>query len=237
MANRSGSGGNRPGGRQTFTTVKTAKGRKLSSTLWLERQLNDPYVARAKAEGYRSRAAYKLIEIDEKYPFLTKGKTVIDLGAAPGGWTQVAVQKIKAGEKGGGSVIGIDLQEVEAIADAELLQADFMEEEGLALLENMLKGRKVDIVLSDMAASSSGHTQTDHIRIIDLCEAAFLFACKWLSPGGTFVAKILQGGTEHTLLTGMKKSFRTVKHIKPPASRADSSEMYVICQGFRGEGK
>jgi 23S rRNA (uridine2552-2'-O)-methyltransferase len=229
-------GGNRPGGRSLFTRVKTAKGRKLSSKLWLERQLNDPYVTRAKEEGYRSRAAYKIIEIDTKFHILSKGKTVVDLGAAPGGWTQVAVAKTKAGTAGGGRVIGIDLQEIEHIPGATLLQADFTEERALTLLEQALEGRKVDVVLSDMAASACGHTQTDHLRIIYLCELAFQFATEHLNEGGAIVAKILRGGTEHTLLKEMQRYFKSVKHFKPPSSRADSAEMFVVAQGFHLKG-
>lgn len=219
--------------RMLKTQVKTAKGRKLSSKLWLERQLNDPYVARAKNEGYRSRAAYKLLEIDEKFHFLKKGCNVVDLGAAPGGWMQVAVQKVKAGSPGGGQVIGIDLQAIEPIPDTTTLQCDFLSDEALVLLDKALDGKKADVVLSDMAAASCGHRQTDHIRIISLCEAAIEFALENLAPGGTFVAKILRGGTESELLHTLKQHFTSVKHMKPPASRSDSSEMYVIAIGFK----
>lgn len=222
--------------RMLKTRVKTAKGRKLSSTLWLERQLNDPYVARSKQDGYRSRAAYKLLEINEKYPFLSKGKVVVDLGAAPGGWMQVAVQKVKAGEPEGGLVIGMDLLAIEPITHTHAIQCDFLSNEALTLLDEALQGKKVDVVLSDMAAASCGHRQTDHLRIMALCEAALEFALAQLAPGGVFLSKILRGGTEAELLKQLKQHFASVKHIKPPASRADSSEMYVIAKGFRKHG-
>lgn len=220
-------------GRRLRTRVKTAKGRSVSSTLWLERQLNDPYVSSAKKDGYRSRAAYKLLEIDDKFHFLTKGKTVVDLGFAPGGWTQVAVQRVKAGQRGGGKVVGIDLQEVEAIPHATLIQGDFLEEAPLKQLEELLEGKQAHIVLSDMAAPACGHPQTDHIRIMALCEAALDFAYAHLASGGVFVAKVLRGGAEKDMLAGMKKHFSTVKHYKPPASRADSAEIYIVATGFK----
>lgn len=210
--------------------VRTAKGRKLSSKLWLERQLNDPYVQAAKREGYRSRAAYKLAELDEKYKLLKPGMTVVDLGAAPGGWTQVAVAKVGAK----GKVLGIDLTPVEPIAGATLITQDFLAEEAPDQLKALLGG-PADVVMSDMAAPATGHPQTDHLRIIGLCEAAAEFAREVLAPGGTFLAKVLRGGTEGTLLTQLKRDFTTVKHAKPPASRADSAEIYVIATGFRGE--
>lgn len=222
------------GERQLRTRVKTAKGRTVSSTKWLERQLNDPYVARAKKEGYRSRAAYKILEIDDKFKFLTKGKIVVDLGAAPGGWTQVAVQRVKAGTPGGGKVIGIDLQEIEPITHSTLLKGDFLEDEALEQLEQLLAGKKVNVVLSDMAAPACGHPPTDHIRIMALCEAALGFALQHLAPSGVFVAKVLQGGAEKEMLSQMKQHFAIVKHFKPPASRADSAEMYIVATGFKG---
>lgn len=218
------------GRRQLHTKVKTARGRKLSSTRWLQRQLNDPYVARAQADGYRSRAAYKLIEIDEQFHFLKKGAVVVDLGAAPGGWTQVAVQKVGSQ----GKVVGIDLTEIEPIAGAILLQHDFMDDDAPALLDEAVGG-KADVVLSDMAAPSCGHAPTDHIRIMALCETALHYAKENLKPGGVFVSKILQGGAEKELLDDLKKNFTKVKHIKPPASRSDSSEMYVVGVGFKSE--
>ena len=224
--------GNKPTGgqRQLHVKVKTARGRKKSSTQWLQRQLNDPYVAMSKRDGYRSRAAYKLIDIDEKFKILKPGLNVIDLGAAPGGWTQVAVKKVS-----GGKVIGIDLQEVEDIAGATLIQHDFMADDAPEILENALGGKKADIVLSDMAAASCGHAQTDHIRIMNLCELAFDFAKQNLSTGGSFVAKILRGGAEKELLDDMKRNFQTVKHFKPDSSRKDSAEMYVVALGFKGQ--
>ncbi|HEU0072232.1 MAG TPA: RlmE family RNA methyltransferase [Alphaproteobacteria bacterium] len=210
--------------------VRTAKGRKLSSKLWLERQLNDPYVQAAKREGYRSRAAYKLAELDEKYKILKPGMTVVDLGAAPGGWTQIAVAKV--GPKG--KVVGIDLTPVEPIAGATLITQDFLAEEAPDQLKALLGG-EANVVMSDMAAPATGHPQTDHMRIIGLCEAAAEFAREVLAPGGTFLAKVLRGGTEGTLLTQLKRDFAVVKHAKPPASRAGSAEIYVIATGFRGE--
>jgi len=224
----------RDGSRSLGVRVRTAKGRKISSTRWLERQLNDTYVQAAKREGYRSRAAYKLMEIDDKYTLLKPGGVVIDLGAAPGGWSQVAAQRVFAGEVQG-FVAGLDLLEIDAIANVALLQADFLDEQGLRLLDALLDGRKVDVVLCDMAAPASGHKQTDHVRIMGLCEAALDFACETLTPGGAFLAKVLQGGTERALLDRIKQSFATVRHVKPEASRADSAELYVLAQGFRGE--
>ncbi len=234
---RSGSRRVRDGSRSLGVRVRTAKGRKISSTRWLQRQLNDPYVQAAKREGYRSRAAYKLMEIDDKYTLLKPGSVVIDLGAAPGGWSQVAAQRVLAGDKPG-LVAGLDLLEIDAIANVTLLQADFLDEEALRLLDDLLEGRRVDVVLTDMAAPASGHKQTDHLRIMGLCEAALDFACERLIPGGAFLAKVLQGGAERALLDRLKQSFKTVRHVKPEASRADSAELYVLAQGFRGaDGK
>jgi len=213
--------------------VKSAKGRRLSSTLWLQRQLNDPYVQAAQAEGYRSRSAFKLSEIDDKYKFLKKGKSVIDLGAAPGGWCQVAAKRVGS-QEGSGKVIGIDLQEIEPILGVELLQMDFMEEGADTQLYNLLGG-EVDIVLSDMAAASTGHKQTDHIRIIALADTAHHFARTVLSPGGVFLAKVLQGGSENSLLIALKKDFSNVRHVKPDASRKDSAELYVLATGFKSK--
>ncbi|HET7408559.1 MAG TPA: RlmE family RNA methyltransferase [Paracoccaceae bacterium] len=216
--------------------MRTAKGRKLSSTLWLERQLNDPFVAAAQREGYRSRAAYKLIGIDDREHILKPGARVVDLGAAPGGWAQVAVARVNAlGEGRGarGRVLGIDLQEIEPIQGAELMQLDFLEDGADDAVKAALGGQ-ADIVLSDMAAPSSGHRQTDHIRIMALAEAAAIFATDVLAPGGAFAAKVLQGGTEAGLLVLLKQAFARVVHVKPPASRADSAEMYVVATGFRG---
>ncbi len=224
------------GQRDLKVKVKTARGRKLSSTRWLQRQLNDPYVKRARAEGYRGRAAFKIMELDDKYRFLVPGARVVDLGAAPGGWTQVAVKRVNAlGERKGkaqGSVLGIDLQEMEPIAGAELYQLDFMADDADKQVREWLGG-KADVVMSDMAAASSGHKQTDHLRIIALCEAAAYFAFDVLEEGGTFVAKVLAGGAEGELQKLLKQRFSKVANIKPPASRADSSEKFVVATGFR----
>ncbi|WP_417258846.1 RlmE family RNA methyltransferase [Celeribacter sp.] len=226
------------GARDLRVKVKTARGRKLSSTLWLERQLNDPYVKRAKAEGYRGRAAFKILELDDKFRFLVPGARVVDLGCAPGGWCQVAVRRVNAlGEKSGkkiGTVLGVDLQEVEPIAGAEVHQLDFMEDGADDKVKDWLGG-EADVVMSDMAASASGHKQTDHNRIMALCEAAAFLAFDVLSPGGTFVAKVLAGGAEGDLQKLLKQNFEKVQHIKPPASRSDSSEKFVVATGYRGQ--
>jgi 23S rRNA (uridine2552-2'-O)-methyltransferase len=231
---RPGSGRGR---RDLRVRVKTAKGRKLSSTLWLERQLNDPYVARAKREGYRGRAAYKLIELDDRFGFLRAGARVVDLGCAPGGWSQVAVARVNAlGQRAGkpvGTVLGIDLQPVEPIAGAVLHQLDFLAD-GADLAVKAWLGGRADVVLSDMAAAASGHRQTDHLRIVALCEAAADFAFDVLEPEGTFVAKVLAGGAETALQSVLKHAFRKVANVKPPASRPDSAEKFVVAQGFRG---
>ena len=228
------------GRRDLHVKVRTARGRKLSSTKWLERQLNDPYVQRAKAEGYRGRAAFKILELDDKYRFLVPGARVVDLGCAPGGWCQVAVKRVNAlGEKSGkarGTVLGIDLQEVEPIAGAEIHQLDFMEDGADDKVKAWLGG-PADVVMSDMAASSSGHKQTDHLRIVALCEAAAELAFDVLEPGGTFVAKVLAGGAEGGLQTLLKQRFDKVANVKPPASRQDSSEKFVVAQGFRGRSE
>ena len=225
------------GRRDLRIKVKTAKGRKLSSTLWLERQLNDPYVTKAKREGYRGRAAYKIMELDDKYGFFKPGARVVDLGCAPGGWCQVAVPRVNAlGEKANkpiGTVLGVDLQEIEPIAGCELHQLDFLAEDADGLVKGWLGG-KADVVLSDMAASASGHKGTDHLRIIALVEAALAFAFDVLEEDGTFVAKVLAGGAELTMQNQLRKAFRKVANVKPPASRADSSEKFVVAQGFRG---
>lgn len=228
------------GQRELKVKVKTARGRKLSSTRWLERQLNDPYVLAARRDGYRGRAAYKLIELDDKYRFLVPGARVVDLGCAPGGWLQVAVARVNPlGEKKGkrtGSVLGVDLQEVEPLAGAEAHVLDFLNEGAEEQVKAWLGG-KADVVLSDMAAASSGHKQTDHLRIMSLCEAAAHFAFDVLDEGGTFVAKVLAGGAEGELQHLLKQNFRKVANVKPPASRSDSSEKYVVAQGFRGPGE
>jgi 23S rRNA (uridine2552-2'-O)-methyltransferase len=210
-------------------TVKTAGKRKLSSKLWLERQLNDAYVTRARREGYRSRAAYKLIEIDDKYRLLKPGMTVIDLGAAPGGWSEVAARR--AGPRG--RVVAIDILEMKPIAGVEFLQLDFLDETAPGRIKAMLDG-KADVVLSDMAANATGHRRTDHLRIMALAEAAAHFAREVLAEGGSFLCKVLQGGTEAALLAELKRDFASVKHVKPPASRTDSAELYLLARGFRG---
>ncbi len=225
------------GQRDLRTRVKTARGRKMSSTRWLERQLNDPYVRRARAEGYRGRAAFKILELDDKYGFLTPGARVVDLGCAPGGWCQVAVPRINAlgdrPDKPRGRIIGIDLQQVEPIPGAELHVLDFLEEGADERVKSWLGG-KADVVMSDMAAAASGHKQTDHLRIIALCQAAAEFAFDVLEQGGTFVAKVLAGGAEGELQRILKQKFEKVANVKPPASRADSSEKFVVATGFRG---
>lgn len=209
--------------------VKTGRGRTLSQKRWLERQLNDPYVARAKREGYRSRAAFKLLEIDERYKLLKPGQRIVDLGAAPGGWSQVAAKVI--GERG--RIVGIDLLEIEPMPGVEFVMLDFLDPSAPERLTELLGG-PADIVMSDMAANATGHKKTDHLRIVGLAETAAEFAREILAPGGAFLAKVLQGGTEGALLTDLKRDFSTVRHVKPAASRADSSELYVLATGFRG---
>jgi len=211
-----------------MTRLKTAKGRKVSSTRWLERQLNDPYVKRAKAENFRSRAAYKLLELDEKFGLLRGVRAVVDLGIAPGGWSQVVRRKIPQA-----TVVGIDLLPTDPIDGVAILQMDFMADDAPDQLKAALGGT-ADLVLSDMAANTVGHPQTDHLRTMGLVEAGMEFAIEVLRPGGAFVAKVLAGGTDNALLTELKRHFTTVKHAKPPASRKDSSEWYVIAQGFKG---
>ena len=227
----------REGGRSLKARVKTARNRTLSSTLWLARQLNDPYVDRAKREGYRSRAAYKLIEIDERAHILKPGQKIIDLGAAPGGWSQVAAEKIGAGKTGTppntGKVFAIDLLDMAPMPGVEFRQMDFLDPAAPDLLREWLGGT-ADVVLSDMAANATGHKKTDQLRIIGLVELAAEFACEILGPGGAFLAKVLQGGTDTALLARLKRDFAQVKHIKPPASRSGSSELYVLATGFRG---
>jgi len=239
MVGKSGKNSSGRGERALKVKVKSAKGRKLSSTLWLQRQLNDPYVKRANEEGYRGRAAYKISEIDDKFRFLIPGARVVDLGCAPGGWCQIAVQRVNAlGTRKGkkiGTVLGIDLQEVEPIPGADIHVLDFLDEGADDLVKTWLGGR-ADVVMSDMAASSSGHKNTDHLRIMALCEAAAQLALEVLEPGGTFVAKVLAGGAEADLLTELKKNFDKTTHFKPPASRSDSSEKFIVATGFRGIG-
>src|SRR6185437_194793 len=211
--------------------VKSGKNRKLSSKLWLERQLNDPYVARAKREGLRSRAAYKLIEIDDKTHVLSKGARVIDLGAAPGGWSQVAAKRVGSPKQG--RVVAIDVLAMEPLAGVDFAQIDFLDASAPQKLKAMLGG-PADVVLSDMAANATGHRKTDHLKIVALVEAAAEFAREVLCPGGAFLAKVLQGGTESALLAVLKRDFTSVKHVKPAASRSDSSELYLLATGFRG---
>jgi len=225
------------GQRDLRVKVKSARGRKLSSTLWLERQLNDPYVKRATTEGYRGRAAFKIMELDDKYRFLVPGARVVDLGCAPGGWLQVAVPRINSlGERKGkavGRLIGVDLQEVEPVPGAEIHVLDFMADGADDLVKSWLGG-KADVVMSDMAAKASGHKQTDHMRIMALCETAAYFAFDVLEEGGTFIAKVLAGGAEGDLQKLLKMKFAKVANVKPPASRSDSSEKFVVATGFRG---
>ena len=224
----------REGGRSLKTRVKTARKRTLASTIWLERQLNDPYVAQARREGFRSRAAYKLQEMAEKYKLFRPGLRIVDLGAAPGGWAQIAAQGVKSAE-GKGRVIGIDLLEIDPIEGVELRQMDFHDEGAPGALREWLNG-PADGVMSDMAANATGHRKTDHLRIVGLAELAADFARGVLAPGGFFLAKVLQGGTEGVLLADLKRDFAVVRHVKPKASRADSAELYVLATGYRGRG-
>jgi 23S rRNA (uridine2552-2'-O)-methyltransferase len=218
----------RRAGRQKVR-VRSGKGRSLSSKLWLERQLNDPYVARAKREGMRSRAAYKLMEIDDKAHFLRKGARIVDLGAAPGGWSQVAAHRVGVS----GKVIAIDVLPMEPVPGVNFAKLDFLDHTTPNSLKEMLGG-PADVVLSDMAANATGHARTDHLKIVVLVEAVAEFAREVLSPGGAFLAKVLQGGTETALLAALKRDYKSVKHIKPPASRSDSAELYLLATGFRG---
>src|ERR1051325_4021530 len=212
-------------------TVKSAGKRKLSSKLWLERQLNDPYVAKAKREGYRSRAAYKLIEIDDRHRFLKPGATVVDLGAAPGGWSEIAAKRVGAAD-GKGRVVAIDILEMAPIPGVTFRQLDFLDPAAPAQLHEMLGG-PADVVLSDMAANATGHKKTDQLKIMALVEAGAEFAREVLRPGGSFLTKVLQGGTDAALLAQLKRDYASVKHVKPQASRADSSELYLMATGFR----
>jgi 23S rRNA (uridine2552-2'-O)-methyltransferase len=225
------------GQRDLRVRVKSAKGRKLSSTLWLDRQLNDPYVQRAQKDGYRGRAAYKILELDDKYRFLVPGARVVDLGCAPGGWCQVAAKRVNAlgtrKSKQTGTVLGVDLQEIDPIPGCELHVLDFMEDDADIKVKEWLGGQ-ADVVMSDMAAASCGHKQTDHLRIIALCEAAAYFAFDVLAEEGTFVAKVLAGGAEGDLQKLLKQKFTRVLNVKPPASRSNSSEKFVVATGFRG---
>jgi len=222
-----------PGARQLRARVKTARQRTLSSTLWLDRQLNDPFVAAARQAGYRSRAAWKLIQLDDRYHLLRPGLKVLDLGAAPGGWTQVAVARVKAGEAGGGTVLAVDINDMEPVSGAQFLKLDFLAADAETRVLAALGG-PVDVLLSDMAAPATGHRQTDHLRVMALCAAALDFALQVLRHDGAFVAKVLKGGTENTLLTALKRNFKQVRHAKPAASRKDSAEAYVVATGFKG---
>jgi 23S rRNA (uridine2552-2'-O)-methyltransferase len=224
-----GSGGE--GGRGLKTRVKTARKRSLSSTLWLQRQLNDPYVARAKREGWRSRAAFKLLEMDEKYQLLQPGQRIVDLGAAPGGWSQVAAKKLRSRD-GRGKIVGIDLLDIEPISGVDFTVMDFLAEDADEKLKAMLGG-EADGVLSDMAANTTGHKKTDHLRIVHLAELAANFAGEVLKPGGYFLCKLFQGGETSELVTRLKRDYAVVRHIKPQSSRADSAELYVLATGFR----
>jgi 23S rRNA (uridine2552-2'-O)-methyltransferase len=218
--------------RNKFTKVKTAKGRKTSSTQWLQRQLNDPFVAQARASGYRSRAAFKLLEIQDKFQIFKPGQYVIDLGAAPGGWSQIAAELIKSKTEKP-HIVGIDLLEMDAVPGATFIQKNFYDEDIEEVLASAIGVSKVDIVMSDMAANTTGHARTDHLRIMDLCHHAFLFARKFLNPGGSFIAKIFQGGAEKEVLDEIKRSFVEIKHFKPKSSRQDSAEMYLVAKGFK----
>lgn len=220
------------GQRSLKVRVKSGKGRTVSSRAWLERQLNDPYVARAKSEGQRSRAAFKLAEIDDKYHLLKPGARVVDLGAAPGGWSQVAAKRVGAAG-GRGRVVAIDLLDMEPLVGVDFAQLDFLADDAPERIKAMLGGQ-ADVVLSDMAANATGHRKTDHLRIVALAEAAAEFAREVLAPGGTFLCKVLQGGTEGALLAQLKRDFAGVKHVKPAASRAASAELYLLATGFRG---
>ena len=216
-------------GRTLTTRVKSAKGRKISSTRWLQRQLNDPYVAEAKKRGYRSRAAFKLLELDERFHFLGAGMRIVDLGAAPGGWSQVALERVGAK----GQVVALDINEMEPVTGAEVFHCDFLDDAAPGLITGALGG-PANVVLSDMAAPITGHPKTDHLRLMGLLEVALDFATSILVPGGTFIAKVFQGGSERDILNRMKRDFATVRHAKPPSSRKESSETYVIATGFRG---
>jgi 23S rRNA (uridine2552-2'-O)-methyltransferase len=221
--------------RELKVRVKSGKGRTVSSKRWLDRQLNDPYVMRARKEGYRSRAAFKLIEIDDKHRFLKPGMTVVDLGAAPGGWSEVAARRVGAAE-GRGRVIAIDILDMPPIPGVQFLHLDFLDAGAPEQLKALID-RPADVVMSDMAANATGHKRTDHLKIMGLVEAAVEFAGEVLANGGTFIGKVIQGGTEAQLLAALKRDFASVRHIKPPASRADSAELYLLATGFRGRDK
>jgi 23S rRNA (uridine2552-2'-O)-methyltransferase len=227
-------GGQGPGGgvRQLSQRLRTARRRTSSSQRWLERQLNDPYVAAAKRQGWRSRAAFKLLEIDDRHRILAPGARVVDLGAAPGGWSQVAAARVRSAD-GRGQVVAIDVTAMDPLAGVEFLHMDFLDAAAPDRLKALLRQGRADVVLSDMAAPTTGHTRTDHLRIMDLAETAAEFACEVLAPGGSFLCKVFQGGAERELLGRLKQSFASVRHVKPPASRAGSAELYVLATGFR----
>jgi len=225
--------GRRTGEPRLKVRVKGTKRRSQSSRRWIERQLNDPYVAAARRSGYRSRAAYKLMQMDDRFQLFKPGMRVVDLGAAPGGWSQVAAQKVRAAE-GRGQVVAVDVLDMEPIAGVEALRLDFLEAHGAPEIKVLLRDGGADLVLSDMAAPATGHARTDHLRIMALAEAAAEFACEVLAPGGAFLCKVLQGGTERTLLERLKRAFDNVRHVKPPASRKESAELYVLATGFKG---
>ncbi len=232
---RMGAGVRDGGGRREAVRVKTAGKRKASSTQWLQRQLNDPYVAEAKRQGYRSRAAFKLLELNDRYHVLKPGQRVVDLGCAPGGWTQVAVELVGA-KKGKGRVLGVDVLETASIDGADILKLDFLSLGAPEAVKAALGGN-ADVVLSDMAANASGHQQTDHVRIVALAEAAYDFAADVLAPGGSFVCKVYQGGAEGELLRRLKRDFAEIRHAKPPSSRAESAEVYLVAKGYLGKRK
>jgi len=234
MADKSLGRGGRKSEKDLKIRVKTARGRKVSSTKWLERQLNDPYVARARSEGMRSRAAFKIKEIDDKHKLFRKGQRVVDLGAAPGGWSQVAARAVGSTDEHP-LVVGIDYLDMDPIPGVVLLKKDFTDDDAPQMLMDALGGHKADVVMSDMAWPTTGHRATDHLRIVQLVELAAYFAIDVLSPGGAFVAKVFQGGTEHELLHMLKRHFRSTFHVKPPASRSDSAETYLVAKGFRGD--
>jgi 23S rRNA (uridine2552-2'-O)-methyltransferase len=232
MAKEGGKAGG-SGRRPLKVRVKTARRRSASSARWLERQLNDPYAARARDEGYRARSAFKLVEIDDRYRLLAPGKRVVDLGAAPGGWSRIAAERVHSTDKDP-LVVAVDLLDMEPLPGVVLLTKNFLEDDAPATIEAALQGRPADVVLSDMAAPTTGHRQTDHLRTIHLCEVAADFAVSVLKPGGHFVAKVFRGGTESELLALLKRSFTSVHHVKPPASRPESVELYLVAKGFRG---
>jgi 23S rRNA (uridine2552-2'-O)-methyltransferase len=233
MAKGTGIGSGRKSEKDLKVRVKSSKGRKVGSTLWLQRQLNDPYVAKARTEGYRSRAAFKITELDERYKLFHRGQRVVDLGAAPGGWSQVAARAVGS-TAANPLIVGIDYLDMDPIPGVILLKKDFTEDDAPEMLIEAMGGKKADLVLSDMASPTTGHRPTDHLRIVHLVEIAADFAIKVLAPGGTFVAKVFQGGTEHELLALLKRHFATTLHAKPKASRAESAETYLVARGFKG---